>query len=196
MRTLIKEKWDEAVNRLSALQEQYIDNAFPGGRPSSIYRATINGASEHLIHRISVYSHGVPYISGNQRITRKHLELINAAIDNFSTSTHKIRIGYYTGPDTYGGYAISDLDHLALSKTLSFDRDSLISVCEDLRERYAPRDGYKPCSYCNKQVPEAELITGVIISQEVGGSGRCVTRREKRYCSHACNRYDQMAHEG
>ena len=202
MRQTNLQKWDDAQSSLDILKKKYIENFFIGKEiPKVIYQADMNQIEEIEIDHIGVSSRNEPYYY--KKPTKEDIKLLLDFINNFDTQEKEIFV-YYTkksGTSTCSGaYKYSEVIE---NKRLSFNRDELIPVQQELNEKYAPREGYKPCAYCGRQVPENTMVSHKIIFQSSRpdpfsktGYKRFVDEKVNKYCSNQCGGNDQMAHEG
>lgn len=117
------------------------------------------------------------------KVTREDIEWIKTKYENgVSESNISIKInGSYQG---YAGYIKSD--------RVSFNREDLLELSEELKDKYIAKEGQIKCAYCNIAVDEDKSVKHKVISYvNYGSPGRYF-----RYCSGKCAMNDQMAHEG
>ena len=81
---------------------------------------------------------------------------------------------------------------IGASSEMAWSAESLTPEIERRRALYEPRDGHKPCNYCQKQTPEAGMHSATIYYRERGQS--CT--KVGKYCGQSCAHADQCAHEG
>ncbi len=184
MRKTNQQKWAELNEILEDKKEIIIDELFPDKKPTSVFTAYWNGIVQNEITHFMVRGSKEPHVYSGQKITGKDVEALKLYLDKFDSDSKQIFI-YYGGVKYVGAYKLADID---IKKHRSFNREDLIEIHKELEEKYAPKDGYKPCQYCGKQVPENTLIKGTVIYR--GGS------KVGYYCSGECAGNDQMAHEG
>ena len=104
------------------------------------------------------------------------------------------------------GIRLSDID----GKNYAFSAEALEEEAKakkkEYEEKYQPREGYTPCKYCGKQVPNDKLVRRTIIGRSLrmvfnAWKGRfenkaVVTKEECVFCSGACACNEQMSREG
>lgn len=193
MNTLIQ-KWESTINLIKVKHANYLDDYFKDiVRPTIVYQ--INGW--HSISEQTITDWHLNDINNWQpqyykKPTRKDLQRLILWDESFILSEDKIFL-YYKYDDGYGG-RISGAHNLAKIKSdnrISFDKEKLLPILKELQEKYAPKAGHIPCTYCQKQIPESTAIDFTIIARQYPGM-----RKTSKYCSETCGANDQMAHEG
>lgn len=202
MRMTNQQKWDKAQLVLDAQKSAYIDLYFEGEeKPTAVFRAETNKIVKIDIGKITVWCSKEPRCF--KKPSNNDLLLLYEFIADFSKADKEIMLHYIEICPTYtcrGAFRMSEIKN---NERLSFVREALIPVQKELFEKYAPREGYKPCAYCGKQVPENTLVPYKIIFQdsrpsltEKSGWHKFVNEKTNMYCSKARGAYDQMAHGG
>lgn len=202
MRKTNLDKWNDLLEVLNSKKEKVLSQNLPEReRPSILYRAKWQEIGEIPIESFGVRVYGEFGFYGKP--TREDLKRMEGLIENFETLEKTLYVYYKEDHGTYkvsGGYKMEDIKR---DPKLSFAKEDLEEIHKELHEKYAPRPGYKACSYCSKQVPEAEMVMGTIIFQNTrpdpgsrSGWKRFVDKKTNPYCSGTCAGNDQMAHEG
>jgi hypothetical protein len=202
MRKTNKQKWDNLQSTLSILKSSYLNTVYPNeSYPTCFYKATINSVEEIPVVGVTVECKNEYKCFG--KITNKDLEKLEWFISNFDNIEKIIYFHYKHKLPTYSITGAETLNSIEKDKRLSFNKEELIDIQSELNEKFAPREGYTPCSYCRKQVPTSELVSYTIIFQNSkpdmfsrSGYRKFVDKKTNKYCSRQCGLHDQMAHEG
>jgi len=196
MRKTLIDKWDELDTIINDTHQTWIDAYFQGKeRPTMVY--SLNGWNS--IHDQTITGWGLfqpknhkPWY--NKKPTRKDLARLITWFDEFQPKEEFIILNYKYKPTFSISGSVSGAHNYIetfIDNYRSFDRPKLEKRLVELQEIYAPREGHKPCTYCRKQIPEANLIEFTVIARQYPNM-----RKVSKYCSSICGANDQMAHEG
>lgn len=186
------DKWNEIELLIKNKSDIFIDNYFKDkNKPTTIYHlVSYNSIDELEIidWSIDCRSNRKPYLYG-RKPTKKNIEELKIYNDNFSPIEKDIYAIYRYGKSGSGGYSLKDI--LYNNERLSLTRDTLLPLQQILKEKYEPREGYIPCTYCGLQVPIKDSVEYTVIARQYTNM-----RKTSKYCSIQCGASDQMAHEG
>lgn len=193
MRKTNKDKYDELVLLLDKKKNIYIEQTLGKNRPTKFYSVYPNGIFESNIEKYIVKGKKEPYF-WSKKITNVILKQFEDYLEIFDNDEKIIHLYYSSDKNTpiftvKGTYKFNEILE---NPKYSFNKEDLIEYQKELSEKYSPRDGYVPCSYCGKQTPVNELIKGDVITRTFGG----VVKKIRDYCSGTCYGYDQMAQDG
>lgn len=204
-RLTLLDKWQIAQEELNKLKKDYINNFLKDKEiPYKIYEATPHGFIEKEITKIYTFCKNEPkLLYGTIRPKKVELENLLKFIENFDNEEKFVYVGYKQKFERYTVTGADSWEYIQKNEKLSFDKESLIPIQKELKEKYAPKEGHKPCAHCGKQVPEDKLVYCKIIFQDSkpditkkSGYRKFVNEKTLGYCSSKCGGYDQMAHEG
>jgi len=191
-----REKYDHYCGLIAAKDAEAIAVLIPGGVAPQFYKIGGVGGFETVPHQVTeVYRsrRGFFVKSAPDRISKADLEAaIKHATEWTMPSAEEIYVGYaYSEP--YGRVTGAEqLCKFVDNPRMAWDAQCLIPEIERRKELYAPREGCKPCQYCQKQTPENTLIPRTIYYRDRGG----LATKVGMYCSLACGGNDQCGHEG
>lgn len=202
MRKTNKDKWNELQVLLDQKKDNYFNDFFTKNpEPKFIYKATVSEIKAIPITRFKLRCDNEPRVW--DKVTREDLKKLREFIDDFENLNKEIGCCYTEDHGTYKCSGAEGYYKVIEDKRMSFNESDLMEIQKQLHEKYAPRDGYKPCAYCGKQVPEDDLVSHQIIFQNSrpdpcsrSGYRKFVDKKTNLYCSGECAGYDQMAHEG
>lgn len=118
-----------------------------------------------------------------RKITTKDIERIKNKYET-GVSESDITLKLDHSYSSYKGYIEDD--------RVSFNREDLLELSEELKDKYIAKEGQIKCAYCSIAIDEDKSVKHKVISYaNYGSAGRYF-----RYCSGECAGYDQMAHEG
>lgn len=209
-RITLQQQWDDLKKRIDAYNQEQIDKFFETNeKPERLFRCYGFGGKVGVIEEIELTGFMARYKGDRgiifepyppQKVTSRTLAELQEYFDTIQKLIPEILIKY---KDVYvrtcGSYTYDE--HL-----FAFDPSELEEKSKELKEKYAPREGYKPCAYCGKQVPESEMIQAKIIGRgrkTVWNSWKkryddkaVVTEDYFKFCSPDCAANEQMGREG
>jgi hypothetical protein len=202
MRETILDKWNNAMkvyeNRCSVVISEFINN----NQMPKVFYAVQNyqNIQECWIKNIIISDYAVlnmsrPYMKKEGRPTDKELQKLLSFIERFNPNSSHVGVDYesYHSYGTIQGFKL--VSEINLDNKMSFKKDDLLPIITKLKELYAPREGYAPCSYCGVQRRLEDMIQRTIISPNWKNNNFVSPLRN--YCKDKpCHGYDQMAHEG
>lgn len=119
----------------------------------------------------------------NSKVTKKDIEWIKKIYER-GVDESNISINVDHGYRSYKGFIEND--------RVAFNREDLLELSEELKDKYIAKEGQINCDYCKIAVDEDKSVKNKVISYaNYGSAGRYF-----EYCSSKCASYDQMAHEG
>lgn len=193
MRKTNKDKYEDLTLLLDGKKNDYIEQTLGKDKPSKFYCAYPNGIFESNIEKYSVKGKKEPYFFSN-KITNVSLKQLEDYIKIFDNDEKIIYIHCstdYNAP-TFTVKGMYKFNEILENPRYSFNKEDLIELQKELSEKYLPKDGYAPCSYCGKQTPIDKLIRGEVITRTFG----VIVKKVRDYCSSVCAGNDQMAQEG
>ncbi len=204
MKKTNQQQWDEAQLILNSKKEAFINETFNGkDKHNVVYEADAKGINAIEISSIKVHAKVEP--SYYKKPTAKDIAALWDYIEAFENTEKEIFIHYTRKYEAYSSSGAFKLSQIGEGR-LSFYHDDLIPIHKELNEKYAPRDGYSPCAYCRKQVPNETLIKKKIIGRgrkQVWNSWKsryeskaCITEEYLEFCSATCAGHEQMSREG
>ena len=141
-------------------------------------------------NKISTKHHYPPYFFGKRPSKEKVNEMKNY-IQHYPSMEKQVIIAHSYMSGTYKSSGGTAYGNLETDKTIALTADELSPLLEERKEKYAPREGYVPCTYCRKQVPEKDAVEYTVIARQYTNM-----RKTALYCCIDCGAHDQMAHEG
>jgi hypothetical protein len=190
MRKTNNDKYVEFILLLNEKKNNYIEQNLGKNKPTKFYSAYPNGIFESNIRKYSVKGKREPY-SSSKKITNVTLKQFEEYLEIFDND-EKIIYLHCSSDNNTPSFTLEGthkINELLENPKYSFNKEDLIEYQKELSEKYSPRDGYVPCSYCGKQTPIDKLIKGEVITRTFG----CVVKKIRDYCSGTCYGYDQMA---
>jgi hypothetical protein len=190
MRKTNKDKYDELALLLDDKKNLYIKQTLGKDKPSKFYCVYPNGIFESNIEKYSVKGKKEPYFF-SKKITNVILKQFEDYLEMFDNDEKIIYIHYSSDNNTpfFTVKGMYKFNEILEKPSYSFNKEDLIELQKELSEKYSPKDGYAPCSYCGKQTPIDKLIKKEIITRTFGG----IVKKVRDYCSGVCAGYDQMA---
>lgn len=186
-------KYEHYRAEIAAKDAAAIAALIPDGIPAQFFTIKRFDAVPSEVTGVGIYRRGIYAHDESDRVTRAEVELAMKCAEEWAApslgevSVHyreKSEFGTVTGAHPY-----TKIDG---DKNFAWSAEDLEPEIQRRRELYAPRDGHKPCGYCQKQTPEASLISATIYYRDRGRS--CT--KTGMYCSGTCSHHDQCAHEG
>ena len=188
-----REKYDFYLVEIRTKDAAAIAALILGGVPTQFFSIKNYAATPIEVTGFSVYRRGIYAHAEDDRVTKDEVatamkcaaEWVAPTLDEIMVS-YKDQCGYgtVTGAHPYG--------KIESDPMMAWTAEALEPEIERRRALYAPRDGHKPCNYCQKQTPEGDLVSATIYYRERGGSRTKVGQ----YCSGQCAGNDQCGHEG
>lgn len=192
MVTLLQ-KWEEIDRFIKDKADSFLTDYFKDKeKPIIVYQ--IQGwkyIAEQTITEWTISEPGNWKPQYNKKPTKKDLQRLLEWHTRFSPKEENIFL-HYTYAADYG--KISGAHNLVKLKNdtrISFNKEDLVPILNELQAIYAPKDGHQACTYCGKQTPIEQMIDYTIIARQYPNM-----RKTSKYCSKICGANDQMAHEG
>ena len=194
MRKTLLDKWNEIQTKIDEAGQKFIDEYFKTHpKFTKVYRLdSWSKISEHNIDRIyiSTSKPRKPYFYGKRPTAIKLVEL-QEYFDTFNPTPDDIQLAYSFSDGTWKTSGAYGLKKIAEDERLAYCADVLIPLQNHLKELYEPREGYIPCTYCGKQIPEDTAVNYTVVARQYPGM-----KKTAKYCPGDCGVHDQMAHEG
>ena len=156
------------------------------------------------IDEIAIYYE--PYVGNcpkiNKRASERDIKSIQKYFSDIKEADKEIRFfiikRHKLGKSLYS----TNLDDLRNGNEYTFTKEALMPLIEHKNkewvEYYKPREGYTPCAYCHKQVPNDKIIKREILT--IGYDQRLhkqvLVTLTKDFCSGQCAFNEQCANEG
>ena len=187
MQVTLQEKWANLLGVLEMKKRAFLDQVLAEHpRPAVIYSLeSYKTIRALIIEDVSIWV-GLPYLE-RDKPTRGAVSRLAHIVGEFSPTLDDVLLSYRY--DRTSG-AIR-LPELLAGNRYALTREALLSKQQELIEKYEPREGYKPCTYCGTQRPEQEMVDHTVIARQYPNM-----RKTSRYCNKTCGTHDQMAHEG
>lgn len=188
-----RDKYEHYRQIIEAKDAEAIAVLLPNSLPEQFYRIEGYEAVPTDVTSLGICHLGIYKPFADQRMTKIEVEVAKFAAENWECPTlnsievffsYKQKYGTVTGARSYWD--------LEADPAIAWSAEELQPEIERRRALYAPREGCKPCQYCQKQTPENDLIPHKIFYRNAGGSAT----KTGLYCSSQCGGYDQMGHEG
>lgn len=188
-----REKYDHYCGLIATQDEEAIKALLPDGVPTQFFTIEQYEAKPIIVTGVRRYRPRFYVKPAPDRITKADVEAAKQVAESWAAPTlEEIQVGY-SYRQTYGvisgSYQYPDIGRKV---GLEWTAEALVPEIERSSTLYAPREGHKPCTYCRKQTPENEMLSGTIFYRDRGGSAR----KTCLYCSGKCHGYDQCGHEG
>jgi hypothetical protein len=203
-RITLLQRWEELETKIATFKEAQINRFFETNfKPEKLYLCSqIGEIKEFPVIKFNVKYEGVRlpchYL---KRPTTVDVEGLNSYYEEIQNAKPIILVGYKTDYGAEGSEAYDKING-----TFAFEPSYLEERAKELKELFAPREGYSPCRYCRKQVPTDSLIEETIIGRgrkTVWNSWKgiyenkaCVTKERLKFCSGQCAANEQMSREG
>lgn len=203
-RITLLQHWEELEAKIATFKEGQINRFFETNfKPEKLYICNrIGEIKEFPVLKFNVKYEGIQlpyrYLKTPKTIDVERLKIYYETIQ---IAKPIILIVYKTD---YGAEGAEQYDKI--NETFVFEPSRLEERAKELKELFAPREGYTPCKYCGKQVQTENMIESTIIGRgrkQVWSSwkGRyeskaCVTKEQYKFCSKQCAAYEQMSREG
>lgn len=187
----LMQQWEQLEARIEAISREFIEQYYSGKeRPTAIYwLQSYQGIVEQEVTKISLYRQGRPLLL-SKRPTKTLIDDLWSWSQSFVPIEDDIRIHYQYRTDDHvasGAHKLSDID----GKRLSYEKNTLFTDLQELKDKYEPRPGHEACAYCRKQAASGRMVSYTVIARQYPGM-----KKTSLYCSQQCGAYDQMAHEG
>lgn len=193
MKVTNRAKYDQYCALIAEQDAAAIKALLPDGVPAQFF--TIAEYEAKPIQVTGVRRHSARFYVKPEpaRITKDDIEAARQAVDAWTMPTLDDIYVNYSYRQTYGVVSGAHVyPTIDAEVNLAWTAEALAPEIERRRALYAPRDGHKPCTYCRKQTPDADLVSGTIHYRDRGG----LAKKTCLYCSAQCNYYDQCGHEG
>lgn len=195
----LSDKWDKLIIELNEIKKQKIEEFKTNNYiPDKFYKPQADKIITYNITDINVRVKGFNYHPRYyKKVTKRDLEGLTKHINDIKTGELNYLLNYeYFVPVKITGAFLFNETILSESGTYYNKSNNLYSSLEEaeqkhleLKEIYGFREGYKPCSYCRKQVKIENLIHNKIYIRNSGWV-------DMGFCSTECTSYEQMSREG
>lgn len=186
-----REKYDYYLGLIDKLGNKYVDSFFPNGRPKSVFEIVGRKVYEFEVIKIC-YCFGFDTLLDDSdvyyethHITREDVNKIKELYLTASSLTpnyNNLSIRY-TKPG--GVNYVYQIDGV----TRAFTLKELDEELSRIRKIYDNREGYTPCSYCDRQ----NEIDGGYKATVVFCKGMEIFSETRSYCNITCHWCDQVS---
>lgn len=207
----LQQQWDGLIAQMELIETQHINQFFETfEKPEALFQVGHKGDIEQIkVEGFTVrYLNGErtmyrPYLDNGKRPKKVQIDDLYRYVELMANSDRYILVDYQRSNGLKVAYKWLEI---LPEKGLAFHVSDLEAESNRRRELFAPREGYSPCAYCRRQVPNESLVKHRIIGRgrkPVWNSWKnkwedkaCITEQDLMFCSGTCAAHEQMSREG